>query len=50
MLDNYSSVDMGYLDFSKAFDKVDHGIRLHNLQALEICHLLYCHLVIPVSN
>ena len=25
MLDSDSSVDMVYLDFSKAFDKVDHG-------------------------
>ena len=38
MLDNYSShsVDMVYLDFSKAFDKVDHGILLHKLRALGI--------------
>ena len=37
MLDNYSSVDMVYLDFSKAFDKVDHGILLHKLRAVGIC-------------
>ena len=34
MLDNYPSVDMVYLDFSKAFHKVDHGIHLHKLSAL----------------
>ena len=37
MLDNYSSVDMVYLVFLKAFDKVDHGILLHKLRALGIC-------------
>ena len=36
MLDSNSSVDMVYLDFSKAFDKVDHGILLHKLRAVGI--------------
>ena len=36
MLDSNSSVDMVYLDFSKAFDKVHHGILLHKLRAVGI--------------
>ena len=36
MLDSNSSVDMVYLDFSKAFDKVNHGILLHKLRAVGI--------------
>ena len=36
MLDNNPSVDMVYLEFSKAFDKVDHGILLHKLRSLGI--------------
>ena len=36
MLDSSSSVDMVYLDFTKAFDKVDHGILLHKLRAVGI--------------
>ena len=40
MINNKPTVDMIYLDFSKAFDKVDHGIRLHKLRDLGItCRL-----------
>ena len=34
MLDSNSSVDMVYLYFSKAFDKVNHGILLHRFRAV----------------
>ena len=36
MINNKSTVDMIYLVFSKAFDKVDHGILLHKLRDLGI--------------
>ena len=36
MLDGGGSVDMVYLNFSNAFDKVDHGILLYKLKALGI--------------
>ena len=32
-----SSVDMIYLDYAKAFDKVDHGVLLNKLKNLDIC-------------
>ena len=31
-----SCVDMIYLDFSKAFDKVDHSVLLHKLKSIGI--------------
>ena len=34
--DTTVTVDMIYLDFSKAFDKVDHGVLLHKLKDLGI--------------
>ena len=36
MLRSDTTVDMIYLDFSKAFDKVDHGILLHKLKDMGI--------------
>ena len=35
-LQDGDNVDQIYLDFEKAFDKVDHGILLHKLRALGI--------------
>ena len=40
-LESYTSVDSIYLDFSKAFDKCDHGIILDKLTALGINGKLY---------
>ena len=36
MLNSDTTIDMIYLDFSKAFDKVDHGVLLHKLKDLGI--------------
>ena len=36
MISDGDIVDMVYLDFSNALDKVDHGILLHKLKALNI--------------
>ncbi len=35
-LEQGNNVDIIYLDFAKAFDKVDHGILLHKLRAMGI--------------
>ena len=34
--ESFCSVDMIYLDFSKAFDKVDHGVLLRKLRYMGI--------------
>ena len=36
MLSSDTTVDIIYLDFSKVFDKVDHGVLLHKLKDLGI--------------
>ena len=53
MLDNSSSVHMMHLDFSKVFDKVDHDILLHKLNAVEITGnigIWLFHLLTDISN
>ena len=35
-LETGQNVDVIYLDFAKAFDKVDHGVLLHKLNSLGI--------------
>ena len=47
MLDSNSSFNMVYLDFSKAFDKVDHGIILHKLRAVGITGIWYLVVSLP---
>ena len=40
-----NTVDMVYIDFAKAFDKVDHGVLLHEIKTLgitgKLCVWLY---------
>ena len=36
MLSSDTIVDMIYLDFSKAYDKIDHGVLLHKLKDMGI--------------
>ena len=36
ILENRDKFDSIYLDFSKAFDKVDHGILLHKMKQIGI--------------
>ena len=51
MIEDGGSVDMVYFDFSKAFDKVDHGILLHKLKALGITgHLGICFFKFPYKT
>ena len=59
MLSSDTTVDMIYLDFSKAFDKVDHGVLLHKRRDLGITgklgiyiyiclfhtHMVYCYIL-----
>ena len=37
LLSGVHGVDSVYLDFAKAFDKVDHGVLLHKLRTFGIC-------------
>ena len=41
-----SSVDMIYLDYAKAFDKIDHGVLLNKLKNFGICGKLRQYIVI----
>ena len=51
MLEAGGSVNMVYLNFWKAFDKVDHGILLHKLKAIGITgHLGICLLKFPYKT
>ena len=36
LISGNNTVEMVYLDFTKAFDKVDHGVLLHKIKMLGI--------------
>ena len=50
MLEAGDSVDMVYHDFSKAFNKLDHGIILHKLKALWITDISESYLISFTDN
>ena len=39
-MENQGNADVVYLDFAKAFDKVDYGVLLHKLKSMGICGLM----------
>ena len=44
------TVDMGYLDFAKAFDNVDHGILLHTIKTLGITGVWLYHFLTHITQ
>ena len=49
MLSSDCTIDMINLDFSKEFDKVDHGILIHKLKDLGITGKTW-HMVLPILD